>query len=136
MWTISNKGKRNGAVLFKCSDRTGLWISHMKRTSNNSTHTIDASQVPSFKLPAASVLPSDMMDALPCLPEPSLYVPFGERPSTFQEVLNRNTAGNVPACTCVCCFVHGKSATDNNINFNWTRTLCRSTRVKRHFDDL
>ena len=94
---LTNTGKRHGAVLFKCSDGTGLWISHMKRTSNNSTNAMDKGQAPPFKLPAASVLPEDVVDALPCIPEPPVYVPFGERPSTFQEVLYRHAAGDVQA---------------------------------------
>lgn len=85
-------GKRDGAVLFKCSDGTGLWISHMKRTASNSirNNTTDKHQAPPLKLPSASVLPKDLVDALPYIPEPSIYVPFGDRPSTFQEVRKCN----------------------------------------------
>lgn len=41
---------------------------------------------PPIKLPATSALPKDVVDGLPLLPSPPLFVPFGERPSTFQEV--------------------------------------------------
>lgn len=93
---FAKTGKRHGAVLFKCSDGKGLWISHMKRTSsNNSSAANDRDQVPPFKLPSASVLPKDVVDVLPCIPEPPLYVPFGERPSTFQEVLYQNAYPNL-----------------------------------------
>lgn len=88
---LSNIGKRNGAVLFKCSDGTGLWISQMKRVGQ--THCTDADNtfhVPPIKLPSTLVLPKDVVEALPCISEPSLYVPFGERPSTFQEVFKHH----------------------------------------------
>lgn len=39
-----------------------------------------------LKLPSTSVLPKEVVNSLPHLPAPDLYVPFGERPSTFQEV--------------------------------------------------
>lgn len=88
---LTATGKRNGAVLLKCSDGTGLWISHMKCVSKpNITSTVDTFQVPPIKLPSTLVLPKDVVESLPCIPEPSLYVPFGERPSTFQEVLKHS----------------------------------------------
>lgn len=80
-----NPGKRNEAVLFKCADGKGLWISHMKCT--DSTKTTGASAKPSLKLPATLALPGDLVGGLPEVPAPSLYVPFGKRPSTFQEVI-------------------------------------------------
>lgn len=88
---LSKTGKRHGAVLFKCADGTGLWISHMRRTTKKISNALDQDQVPSFKLPSTAVLPKDVVDALPSLPDPPLYVPFGERPSTFQEVLGPKT---------------------------------------------
>ena len=61
----------------------------MKRVSKpNITSTVDTFQVPPIKLPSTLALPKDVVESLPCIPELSLYVPFGERPSTFQEVLN------------------------------------------------
>lgn len=90
-------GHRDGAVLFKCADGTGLWISHMKRI--NSRHNEPRSggvgsgsgdhgeyAAPPIKLEATSALPKDIVEGLLLLPPPPLYVPFGERPSTFQEV--------------------------------------------------
>ena len=88
-------GQRNGAVLFKCSGGTGLWISHMRRNSNPITSTLHQDQVASFKQPSTSVLPKHVVDGLPCIPEPPLYIPFGEKPSTFQEVINPNTTADV-----------------------------------------
>ena len=80
-----NPGKRNEAVLFKCADGQGLWISHMKRA--DSTKTTGAGAKPSLKLPATIALPGDLVGGLPEVPPPSFYVPFGQRPSTFQEVI-------------------------------------------------
>ncbi|CAM9684180.1 unnamed protein product [Ascophyllum nodosum] len=75
-------GCRNGAVLFKCADGKGIWISHMKQ--GNSAKGCD--DKPPLKLPADLVLPEQIVKTLPEISSPSLYVPFGERPSTFQEV--------------------------------------------------
>lgn len=41
---------------------------------------------PPIKLPAALALPKDVVEGLPVISSPPLCVPFGERPSTFQEV--------------------------------------------------
>lgn len=69
-------GQRDGAVLLQTSDGKGVWISHMKVANDKG----------SFKLPSTSVLPKEIVQALPTVQSPSLYVPFGERPSTFQQV--------------------------------------------------
>lgn len=86
-------GHRDGAVLFKCADGSGLWISHMKRVNSKNNEPRSGGvgsgsgehAAPPIKLPATSALPKVVVEGLPLLPSPSLYVPFGERPSTFQE---------------------------------------------------
>eukprot|EP00903_Cladosiphon_okamuranus_P006434 g6295.t1 len=83
-------GQRDGAVLFKCADGGGLWISHMKRVNSKNRERGGSDHVdhaaPPVKLPATLALPKDIVDGLPLLAPPPLFVPFGERPSTFQEV--------------------------------------------------
>lgn len=72
----TSTGQRDGAILLKTSDGKGVWISHMKRANDKSA----------IKLPSTSVMPEAVVRALPAIPSPNLYVPFGERPSTFQQV--------------------------------------------------
>lgn len=85
MCVSTTTGQRNGAVLFKCSDGKSLWISHMKRAHNNKAGD-NKHQLPPFKLPSTGALPDNVVASLPLLSPPPLYVPFGERPATFQEV--------------------------------------------------
>lgn len=60
--------------------------SHRGGGSGSGSDDLGEHPVPPIKLPATSALPKDVVDGLPLLPSPPLYVPFGERPSTFQEV--------------------------------------------------
>lgn len=56
-------GQRHGAVLVLCGQNTALWITHMKlqRTKQQLACTQDA---PTYKLPAARVLPAALRSAL------------------------------------------------------------------------
>ena len=68
--------RRHGAVLFRCADNKGVWVSHMKRKSGKRA----------LKLPAALVLPQELLSNVPRAPEPSMELPFGTTPGTFQEI--------------------------------------------------
>lgn len=63
-------GKRDGAVLVKCG--TGaVWVTHLKQSQG-------------IKLAATSILPKDLVDRLPELPQPPLNVEIMKTPKTFQ----------------------------------------------------
>ena len=68
--------QRNGAVLIKTADGKGVWVSHMKSKPGKGA----------LKLPATSVLPQEIVRNTPKAPEPTLQVPFGQTPKTFQEI--------------------------------------------------
>ena len=68
--------RRHGAVLFRCADNNGVWVSHMKSKSGKRA----------IKLPAALVLPQELVRNVPRAPEPRMELQFGLRPSTFQEI--------------------------------------------------
>ena len=72
--------KRNGAVLFKTIDNQGVWISHMKASHGKEF----------IKLPATSVLSPCELEGVEEIPPNIQYYPYGQRPSTFQEIwMNR-----------------------------------------------
>eukprot|EP01025_Chloroclados_australasicus_P019709 TRINITY_DN2076_c0_g1_i1.p1 TRINITY_DN2076_c0_g1~~TRINITY_DN2076_c0_g1_i1.p1 ORF type:complete len:689 (-),score=67.38 TRINITY_DN2076_c0_g1_i1:1555-3621(-) len=70
-------GKRDGAVLISCQ-QGAVWISHLKKKNTQAQKY--------FKLPATKVLPEEVVKRLPELPQPSLQLPFGKTPGTFQEI--------------------------------------------------
>ena len=76
--------QRHGAVLIKTADGKGVWVSHMKAKPGKRK----------LKLPATSVLPDDLLKNIPQAPEPSLQLPFGQIPRTFQEIWTTHQ-GNV-----------------------------------------
>ncbi len=71
-------GQRNGAVLSACSNRTAVWISHMKKPKKEGQKSI--------KLPAAMVLDEKIMPTLQTIPEPPFYLPMNTFPKTFQDI--------------------------------------------------
>lgn len=68
--------RRHGAVLFRCADNSGVWVSHMKNKPGNRA----------LKLPSTLVLPQELVRNVPIAPEPSLELPFGSTSGTFQEI--------------------------------------------------
>ncbi|CAM6127452.1 unnamed protein product [Calypogeia fissa] len=73
-------GKRHGAILISCgtNGKEALWITHLRKPN--------AGELRFIKLPATAVLPKEVVESLPELPEPSLELPFGQFPKTFQEI--------------------------------------------------
>ena len=69
---------RDGAILVRCGARGAVWITHLKKANTPSKKY--------FKLPATSILPEEVVASLPVLAAPSLFIPFGSMPTTFQEV--------------------------------------------------
>ena len=68
--------RRHGAVLFRCADDSGVWVSHMKNKPGKSA----------IKLPSTLVLPQELVRNVPIAPEPKLELQFGMAPNTFQEI--------------------------------------------------
>jgi putative two-component system hydrogenase maturation factor HypX/HoxX len=68
--------RRDGAVLFKCSDEKGVWVSHMKQKPGKK----------SLKLPSTLVLADSLLKDARVAPSPPLELPFGQTPDTFQEI--------------------------------------------------
>eukprot|EP00743_Colponemidia_sp_Colp-15_P001757 GILK01001918.1.p1 GENE.GILK01001918.1~~GILK01001918.1.p1 ORF type:complete len:957 (-),score=216.57 GILK01001918.1:325-3051(-) len=68
-------GYRHGAILLK-TGKGAVWISHLKKKTGPVT----------YKVPATLAIPQPLLRTLNRLPEPSLVVPYGTRPRTFQEI--------------------------------------------------
>ena len=68
--------RRHGAVLFRAADGYGVWVSHMKSGPGNKA----------LKLPAALVLPPELVMNVPTAPKRKLELDFGTEAHTFQEI--------------------------------------------------
>jgi len=77
--------QRNGAILISCGHGESVWITHLKKL-NTKTQKY-------FKLPATMVLPNEMLDNVPALSEPDLFLAFQKFPSTFQEIFSWSSNG-------------------------------------------
>ena len=60
--------QRNGAILIACGHGESVWMTHLKKL-NTKTQKY-------FKLPATMVLPKEMLNNVPVLQEPDVFLPF------------------------------------------------------------
>ncbi|XP_037043713.1 hydrogenase maturation factor HoxX-like isoform X2 [Bradysia coprophila] len=70
--------QRYGAILIRCGQGSAVWITHLKKMNNKNEK--------SFKLPATMVLPAEIVQTIPIVPEQGLLIKFGSMPRTFQEI--------------------------------------------------